>query len=181
MPNKIVKERAKGQVWQSDSATSWRHQTVVVWGTLSVGNVCTHCSSLWIYWKALHCSVMENTRRKHILQLYRQLYKHNENVLCQGLLILFFIHLQRAESGGEEAKFTSNAMCEGVCVCVYRSTCTCVCVLEDARSQPWVSFFRFYLLCFLTQDFLVLPGICQFGRLAGQWAPGLILPQTSRF
>lgn len=71
---------------------------------------------------------MENTRRKHILHLYRQLYKHNENVLCQGLLILFFIHLQRAESGGEEAKFTSNAVCEGVCVYVCTDLHAPVCV-----------------------------------------------------
>lgn len=40
-----------------------------------------------------------------------------------------------------------------MCVCVYRSTCTCVCVLEDARSQPWVSFFQVLSVVFFNTRF----------------------------
>lgn len=89
---------------------------------------------------------MKNTRRKHILHLHRQLYKHTENVLREGLWPSFpsicksLLNPQRAESGDEEATFTSNAVSE--CVCVCRSACTCVHILEDARGQPWVSFFQ---------------------------------------
>lgn len=136
IPNKIVKKK-KGQRDKCDALTaaaSWHHQTVVVWGTLSVGNVCTHCSSLWIYWKTLHCSVMENTKRKHILRLYRQLYKHSENVLCQGLLILFFIHLQvsfespksRIRGWGSKVHKQCCALgCVCMCVQIYMHLCVC--------------------------------------------------------
>lgn len=129
IPNKIVKERAKGQVWRSDCC-----RILASSNCGGAGNVCTHCSSLWIYWKALHCSVMENTKRKHILRLYRQLYKHSENVLCQGLLILFFIHLQvsfespksRVRGWGSKVHKQCCALgCVCMCVQIYMHLCVC--------------------------------------------------------
>lgn len=154
-----------------------------MWVTLSVGNVCTHCSALWIYWKALRCSVMENTKRKHILHLYRQLYKHNENVLRQGLLILFSIHLQvfwipKEQNQGMRKQSSQAMLCLRGCVYLCTGLYAPVCVSLKMLEVNLECLFSGSIFCFLTQDLLVLPGICQFDRLAGQWAPGLIPPQT---